>query len=88
MRIQPLELLLNIITGAQKFEDIRTMEGIVYPSYKEAYFHKGLLKSDREWHFTLDDASFCANASLLRDLFVTLLGFCEVSNPSELWERH
>lgn len=30
----------------------------------------------------------CATATQLRDLFVTLLVFCEINNPSELWEKH
>ena len=48
----------------------------------------GLLDSDMEWHIMLEDASIYANASHLRDLFVTLLVFCGVGNPKELWEKY
>nr|XP_017256445.1 PREDICTED: uncharacterized protein LOC108226004 [Daucus carota subsp. sativus] len=83
-----MRLLLNLVVGPQSFEDIRTVDNIIYPTYKEACFHRGLLESDKEWHIALSDASLYANASQIRDLFVTLLVFCEISNPSELWERH
>ncbi|XP_074355096.1 uncharacterized protein LOC141693803 [Apium graveolens] len=83
-----LQLLLNIVVGPKNYEDIRTVDGIVYPTYKETCFHRGFLESDKEWHIALADASICASASQLRDLFVTLLVFCEVSNPLELWMSH
>lgn len=83
-----MQLLLNIIVEAQNFEDIRTVDGIVYSTYKEACFRRGLLESAKEWHIMLNDASLCANAPQLHDLFVTLLVFCEISNPAELWEKH
>ncbi|XP_074362378.1 uncharacterized protein LOC141702627 [Apium graveolens] len=83
-----MRLLLNIVVGVKTFEEIRKVDGIVYSTYKEACFHRGLLESDKEWHIALTDASLCASASQLRDLFVTLLVFCEVSNPSELWGSH
>lgn len=83
-----MRLLLNIVTGATSFEDVRTVDGIVYTTYKEACFHRGLLESDKEWHIALEDAASYANAPQLRELFVTLLLFCEVSDPATLWEKH
>lgn len=83
-----MRMLLNLIAGAKNFKDIRTVNGIVYPTYKEACFQIGLLHSDREWHIALQDASSYATAPQLRDLFVTMLIFCEISNPAELWEKH
>lgn len=83
-----MRLLLNIIPGAQTFEEIRTVDGIIYPTYKEACFHRGLLECDNEWHVALDDASNYATAPQLRELFVTLLLYSVVSNPSALWENH
>ncbi|XP_017225164.2 uncharacterized protein LOC108201383 [Daucus carota subsp. sativus] len=80
--------LLNIVQGATSFEDIKRVGGVVYHTYKEACFHRGLLDSDKECHIALEDANAYATAPQLRDLFVTLLVFCEVSNPSEHWEKH
>ncbi|XP_074328023.1 uncharacterized protein LOC141665934 [Apium graveolens] len=83
-----LRLLLNFVVGPKSFEEIRTVDGVVYPTYKEACFYRGLLESDKEWHVALGDASLCANAAQLRDLFVTLLVFCEIINVGELWAKH
>ena len=83
-----MRLLLNIVQGATSFEDIRKVGGVVHRTYKEACFHRGLLDSDKEWHIALEDANAYATGPQLRDLFVTLLVFCEVSNPSELWKKH
>ncbi|KAL8111953.1 hypothetical protein AgCh_019598 [Apium graveolens] len=83
-----MRLLLNIIPGAQTFEEIRTIDGIIYPTYKEACFYRGLLECDNEWHVALDDASNYATAPQLRELFVTLLLYCEISNPPALWYNH
>ncbi|XP_063942080.1 uncharacterized protein LOC108218842 isoform X3 [Daucus carota subsp. sativus] len=83
-----MRLLLNFVAGPTDFKDIRTVDGVVYSTYKEACFHRGLLESDKEWHVALEDASQCATASHMRDLFVTMLVFCEVSDPGELWAKH
>lgn len=83
-----MRMLLNLVAGAKRFEDIRTVNGIVYPTYKEACFQRGLLDSDKEWHITLQDASKYASGAQLRDLFITMLIFYEVSNPGELWKKN
>ena len=79
-----MRLLLNIVQGPKSFDDIRKVGGIVHRTYKEACFHRGLLDSDNEWHIALVDADAYATRPQLRDLSVTLLVFCEVSNPSDL----
>ncbi|KAL8122219.1 hypothetical protein AgCh_018822 [Apium graveolens] len=68
-----MRLLLNFVTGPMDFKDIRTVDGVVCPIYKEAYFQRGLLESDKEWHIVLDDASICASPSHIRDYLSLLL---------------
>ncbi|XP_050290504.1 uncharacterized protein LOC126728763 [Quercus robur] len=45
----------------------------------------GLLDDDKEWHEALNHASYWASGKQLRELFVTMLIFCEVANPYKLW---
>ncbi|XP_074356463.1 uncharacterized protein LOC141696182 [Apium graveolens] len=75
-----MRLLLNIVVGVKMFEEIRTVDGIVYSTYKEACFHRGLLESGNEWHIALTDASLWASASQLHNLFVTLLVFAKTAH--------
>ncbi|KAL8134972.1 hypothetical protein AgCh_009840 [Apium graveolens] len=83
-----MRMLLNPVVGARSFKDIRTVNSVVCTTYKDACFQRGLLHSDKEWHVALQDASNYATAPQLRDLFVTMLIFCGVSNPADLWEKH
>ena len=83
-----MRMILNFVAGAKNFADVRTVDGVVCSTYKEACFRRGLLESDREWHIAIDDAANYATAPKLRELFVTLLIFCEVTDPGTLWDKH
>jgi hypothetical protein len=48
----------------------------------------GLLGDDQEWSDALTDATHWASPYQLRQLFVTLLVFCEVSDPPKLFTGH
>ena len=41
-----LRLMTNEIRGAQSYEDLRTVNGVTYPTYREACFAMGLLGDD------------------------------------------
>ena len=83
-----LRLLLNVIKGATSFVDLKTVNGVAHPSFQSASRALGLLGDDREWDHALEQASLWATGHELRQLFVTLIIFCEVQNPMALWERH
>lgn len=81
-------MLLNIIKGPRTFAEIKTINGITFSTFKDACYALGLLESDKEWHDAIEEASHWSTSHQLRELFVTLLLFCEVSNPSLLWEKN
>uniref|UniRef100_A0A7N2MG30 ATP-dependent DNA helicase n=1 Tax=Quercus lobata TaxID=97700 RepID=A0A7N2MG30_QUELO len=80
-----LRMLLNVIKGARSFEQIRNINSVVYPTFKSACCALGLLNDDKEWHETLNHTSYWASGKQLRELFVTMLIFCEVADPYKLW---
>ncbi|KAK9671842.1 hypothetical protein RND81_12G058200 [Saponaria officinalis] len=82
-----LRQLLNYVKEARTFEEIRTVEGHTYKSYKEACSAMGLLNNDKEWHNALQEANQWAMPSQLRELFVTMLLFCEVTDVVTLWNN-
>ena len=45
-----LRLLLTAVKGATSFEHLRTVNGQVKPTFKEACIALGLLSNDNEWH--------------------------------------
>ncbi|GKA54139.1 hypothetical protein Tco_0753088 [Tanacetum coccineum] len=64
-----------------------TVNDRLYATFKEACFAYGLLNDDKEWSHAILEASFWALGPQLRDLFVTMLLFCDVSRPLHLWEQ-
>lgn len=68
---------------------MRTVDGILYESFREAAHKLGLLKDDNEWNIALTEASSTqTNVDLLRDLFCVILIHCQPSNPKFLWDTH
>ncbi|GKF67148.1 hypothetical protein Tco_0196827 [Tanacetum coccineum] len=57
-------------------------------TFKEACFAYGLLNDDKEWTHALSEASLWALGPQLRDIFVTMLLFYDVSRPLKLWEEN
>nr|GEX71953.1 DNA helicase PIF1, ATP-dependent [Tanacetum cinerariifolium] len=76
----------EIQRGPQSFKELMTINEILYARFKEACFAYGLLNDDKEWAHAISEASFWALGPQLRDLFVTMLLFCDVSRPLKLWE--
>ncbi|KAF8369565.1 hypothetical protein HHK36_032409 [Tetracentron sinense] len=68
--------------------DLRTVDCIIYPTFKAACPALGLLDDDTEWHESLTEASLWATGRQLRYMFCSMLMFSELTNPLELWERH
>ncbi|XP_074377793.1 uncharacterized protein LOC141719321 [Apium graveolens] len=83
-----MRMLLNFLKGSTSFECIRTINGVTYPTFKAACYALGLLDDDREWIDCLSEAAVWATGNELRNLFVTMLVFCQVSNVPELWKSH
>jgi hypothetical protein len=81
-----LQILLNTVKGCMPFEDIRTINGIVYPTFKDACQILGYLDDDSEWIHCVNEAANWADGTQLRQLFTTILCHCEVTSPKVFWE--
>ncbi|KAJ1260553.1 hypothetical protein BS78_10G241500 [Paspalum vaginatum] len=81
-------MLLHIVKCARSFSDIRTVVGQQHPPFREACEALGLLGDDQEWSHALNDAAQWASSYQLRQLFVTMLLFCQVTNPRKLFDEH
>ncbi|GBM12889.1 hypothetical protein AVEN_114968-1 [Araneus ventricosus] len=63
-----LRLLLHTIRGPTSFTDLKSVEGQVCESYREACLKLGLLEDDQRWNSTLQEASVTHFSSQLRVL--------------------
>ena len=82
-----LRILLNKVRGATCYEDIRTVNGILYDTFKEACYALGLLDDDKEYIAAIKEASSWGSGQYLRKLFCTML-FCNcLSRPEFVWKE-
>src|SRR6201984_1368630 len=81
-----LRLLLTVVKGATSYEDLRTHEGVLHPTFREACIAYGLTEDDNEWHQCLEEAKHMAVGHQMRNLFVTILKDCAPSDPRSLWD--
>lgn len=80
-----LRMLLHQIRGPTCFEDLRTVDGNIYINYRSACKSLGLLEDDQHWKNTLTEAAINEHPHKIRQLFVVMLLFCEISDPLNLW---
>ncbi|XP_074347409.1 uncharacterized protein LOC141686263 [Apium graveolens] len=83
-----LRMLLMRRKGCLTFEDIRTVNGHVYDSFKETCAALGLLQDDRQWHEAMVENSESSFPNQLREMFVNILAYCSVTDPLALWNEH
>ncbi|CAJ0761863.1 8612_t:CDS:2, partial [Entrophospora sp. SA101] len=76
------------LCGATSFENLRIVNGVLYNTFKEACAILGLLQNGEEWDQCLAKAAQVQTGSQLRNLFATLLLFCDPVRPENLWEKY
>uniref|UniRef100_A0A0R0EW12 ATP-dependent DNA helicase n=1 Tax=Glycine max TaxID=3847 RepID=A0A0R0EW12_SOYBN len=82
-----LRMMLTISRGPISFEDIRTVDGVEYPTYRETCFAMGFLQDDREFIAAIKEAKDWSSAPYLRNLFVLLLLTGTMNKPEQVWEK-
>ncbi|XP_022003820.2 uncharacterized protein LOC110901291 [Helianthus annuus] len=75
------------LKGPKSFEDIRTVNGHVYPTFRDACYALGLLDDDNEYIEAIKEANIYGNAYYLRTLFGTMLMSGSLSRPDFVWEN-
>ena len=83
-----LRVLLIHVRGPTSYEYLKTVEGIVYPTFREAAEKRGLIEADSSIDECLEEAEVFQLPSSLRRLFATILVFCEPSDVRGLWDKH
>ncbi|XP_022032535.1 uncharacterized protein LOC110933632 [Helianthus annuus] len=82
-----LRILLNKVVGPKSFEDIRTVNGQVFPTFRDACYARGLLDDDKEYIEAIKEAYYTGSGYYLRNLFATMLASNTLSKPEHIWEN-
>lgn len=83
-----LRLLLHEVQGPTSFTDLKTVNGVLHPTFQSACKALGLLEDDKHWDTTLEEAALCDSPFKLRELFTVMLVFCQLSDPMSLWMKY
>ncbi|CAN6989695.1 unnamed protein product, partial [Brassica rapa subsp. trilocularis] len=81
-----LRVLINKIRGPRFYDDIKTVDGIVQPSFEEACYKLGLLDDDQEYIEGIKKCSFWASGPYVRKFFAQMLLSESLSTPKVVWE--
>ena len=82
-----LRLLLTVRRGIRSFDELRTVDGKLCSTFKEACLQLNLIETDDGWLNCFTEAALFATGSSLRSLFITALVYGQVSSPSSIWNR-
>jgi len=82
-----LRRMLTVIKGPSYYEDIRTVNNIVYPTFRDAYEASGFLADDNEYIEAITEAKDLGSGPFLRKLFVTMLVCDSLNRPDQVWEK-
>jgi hypothetical protein len=82
-----LRLLLNVQAGCTSYEDLKTVHGCVYDSYREACGALRLLEDDREFIDSILEVAFLGSGVSLRQMFAKLLMSNSMSDPLNVWNQ-
>jgi hypothetical protein len=81
-----IRMLLNTVKGCTFYKDIRTIHGVLNPTFKKACRALGFLDDDNEWIDSINEVAVWASGTQLRQLFTTILWHCEITDPKRLWD--
>ena len=82
-----LRILLHHVPGATSFYDLKTYEGVVYPSFQAACVLRGLLNDQAEYLECLQEASQSRGSKALRALLVIILVYNCPGNVRNIWDE-
>ncbi|XP_065831980.1 uncharacterized protein [Oscarella lobularis] len=83
-----VRLLLHHRFNCTSFLDLRTVNGQVKDTFRDACLAHGLLQDDSHWRRCMEEASVSASPYSMRHLFAVLLTSCNPSEPLKLWDAN
>ncbi|XP_076937329.1 uncharacterized protein LOC143604873 [Bidens hawaiensis] len=82
-----LRVLLNKVKGPRSFDEIKTVNGVIYATFRDVCYALGLLDDDSEYIEAIQEASQSGSDFFLRNLFASMLMSNSISRPEFVWEK-
>lgn len=82
-----LRLLLNFVKGPISYDEIKTVNGVIHSTSRDACFALGLLDDDKEYIDAIVETSFWGSGHYLCALFATLLFSTCMTKPKLVWDQ-
>jgi len=82
-----LRRMLTHVRGSTSNIDIRTVNNVIYSTFREACLALGILADDTEYVNAIKEANDWGSGHYLRKLFVTIMLSNSVNRPEELWNK-
>jgi hypothetical protein len=82
-----LRLLLVSVPGPTSFEDLRTLNNVLYDTFQEACLARGLIENDQAWVQCFEEAVAYMSGGRLRSLFIIALTHGPCQDPPAVWDR-
>ncbi len=83
-----LRRLLSVVKGAVQFEDLATVRGTIYPSFRDACKARGMLSDDAEIIAALQEiVETTVSVGIIRQHFVTLLINSAPADPQAIFHH-
>ncbi|GKD47982.1 ATP-dependent DNA helicase PIF1-like protein [Tanacetum coccineum] len=73
--------------GPMEWADLKKVDNVLYPTYRDACYTRGLLQGDKEYIDGLLEASFWGMSDYLHSIFVMLIMTDSMSWPEVVWEK-
>ena len=82
-----LRLLLTVVRGSTSFDNLRTIDAVLQPTFKAACIALRLLEDDGEWVALFTEGRLFMTGRALRHLFALALQHTTLTNPTTIWEQ-
>ncbi|GFR31663.1 ATP-dependent DNA helicase [Trichonephila clavata] len=83
-----VRLLLINVRGRTSFQELKTVNGHVYATFREACQKLNIFENDAHLDISLADASNSAQPQQIRRLFSIILTTCFPANRKDLWGKY
>ncbi|GBM14409.1 hypothetical protein AVEN_246577-1 [Araneus ventricosus] len=80
-------MLLHTIKGPTSYAMLKTVDGRVCNTFREACQKLGLLDDDEHWIKAMSETMMTSSPDQIRNLFAIILTTCNPSNSRFLWDK-